>query len=177
MGPDIPQVTADPPKPPTAEETIRKMDQHFQWLLDHPETIKLGLKPRSKARPRFFSPKGGGKGRTYMDPAYVLWQKRMGEIMDAAGGIELLGGPDNALTIVAEFGMKAGGKPKKWLERFLGELHTNQRGDIDNLIGAVMDALLDKENGGDGRVGWLNVRKVWATEWYIKIRPIFRAGR
>lgn len=165
------QLRIEPDPPQTAEQAVRDMDRLFRKLLDHPETITIHVRPKSKARPRV------GKWGAYMPEEYKLWCKRFAEMMDAAGGMELLGGPDNALILVMEYGIKVGkARSKKWRELNIGELAKIGRADVDNLEGAVMDSLLPKEEGGDARVCWVWHRKVWAEDWYVKVRPIFRAG-
>ena len=59
--------------------------------------------------------------------------------------------------------------PKSWSKKkraeFVGEPHTQNRLDLDNLCKAVMDALIKD----DGCVHYLKAKKIWSEEGMIKL--------
>jgi Holliday junction resolvase RusA-like endonuclease len=126
-------------------------------LLEQP-ALTFDIKPKPKARPRVTR-----RGITYMPQDYVQYCRRLSEMFIAAGGETLLGTDDQPLAMAMEFHMPM---PKQksvaWKKAHDGKPHALQRGDTDNLAGAVMDSLLPKELGGDHRVSHVFAWKVWA---------------
>lgn len=136
-------------------------------------TVHFDIRPKSKARPRVTK-----RGITYMPKDYVLYCKRLAEMFHAAGGETLTGDENTPLLMVMEFGLKTPqvlNKVKlKASERaaLVGTAANCSRADIDNLEGAVLDALLPKDVGGDGRVVMVVSRKVWAPSYWVKLKVI-----
>lgn len=54
---------------------------------------------------------------------------------------------------------------KKWQREMLGQPH-QKKPDIDNLIKALLDALLDN----DGHIWSVSAKKLWSTKGYIEIK-------
>lgn len=138
-------------------------------LMSQP-AIVIDIKPKPKARPRVTR-----RGITYMPQDYVQYCRRLSEIFMTAGGETLLGTNDQPLALAVEFRMQM---PKQksiaWKQAHVGRPHALKRGDTDNLLGAVMDAILPKELGGDHRVTHCYAWKVWAptagvTLWLLPL--------
>lgn len=134
-------------------------------------TIHFDIRPKSKARPRVTR-----RGITYMPKDYVLYCKRLAEVFHAAGGETLTGDETSPLVMVMEFGLKVPQMLNKTklraVERkaLLGTVANCSRADVDNLEGAVLDALLPKDVGGDGRVVMTVSRKIWSASYYVKLK-------
>lgn len=126
--------------------------------------ITLAMKPTSKPRPRATA--RGGIARIYMPAPYKKWLAQF-ETAFYAEDVELPEGP-LALHIIFNVGMAKSWSARKKREH-RGQPHLNERLDIDNAAGAVMDAILPKSRGGDGRVYAVHALKYWADEDSIKV--------
>ena len=95
-------------------------------------------------------------------PVVLRWRAWADEIRLACQYEEFI--PGNEL--VMEFYIPM---PKSWSKKkraeFVGEPHTQNRLDIDNLAKAVMDALIKD----DGCVHYLKAKKFWSEEGMIKL--------
>ena len=95
-------------------------------------------------------------------PVVLRWRAWADEIRLACQYEEFI--PGNEL--VMEFYIPM---PKSWSKKkraeFVGEPHTQNRLDIDNLAKAVMDALIKD----DGCVHYLRAEKFWSEEGKIKL--------
>ena len=95
-------------------------------------------------------------------PVVLRWRAWADEIRLACQYEEFI--PGNEL--VMEFYIPM---PKSWSKKkraeFVGEPHTQNRLDIDNLAKAVMDALIKD----DGCVHYLRAEKFWSEEGRIKL--------
>tara|TARA_B100001250_G_C19705080_1_gene746580 strand:- start:460 stop:852 length:393 start_codon:yes stop_codon:yes gene_type:complete len=82
----------------------------------------IPIAPKSKARPRSFQ----GQARPYMDPSYKKWKK-------------------DVWSLASEFWTE---KPLEKCNAIIVVFYGPARGDIDNLIGGLLDALVSvKEKG------------------------------
>ena len=92
--------------------------------------LSLPWKGKPKPRPRVTQ---GGQ-HTYMDKDYVEWKENVGEVV-AAAGVGVLSGP---LSLMVKFY-----KDRVELMLSEGAPPRHGQGDIDNLLGGLMDALQD----------------------------------
>ena len=95
-------------------------------------------------------------------PVVLKWRAWADEIRLACAYEEFI--PGNELIMEFHIPM-----PKSWSKKkraaFLGGPHTQNRLDIDNLVKAVMDALIKD----DGCVHYLKAKKFWSEEGMIKL--------
>ncbi len=121
------------------------------------EKIEVKMPPFSKARPRVT------RHGTYMPKAYEEKRATLRALYFAAGG-ELDPTDPIYLNLVFFFRM-----PKSWSKKKRQEMNFNycqKTPDIDNLVGAVMDALIEK----DQVVVTLTATKYWGAEDIISIQ-------
>lgn len=124
--------------------------------------IKVEMRPFAKARPRVTR---GGQ-HTYMPPKYEESRDTLRALWAAAGGSLDHDGP---LKLFVLFRFKiARSWPKYKKKALVGRFHT-QKPDLDNLVGAVMDALVED----DTKVVVIDATKVWGLEdaIYISLGP------
>ena len=120
------------------------------------EKIEVEMPPFSKARPRVT------RHGTYMPKAYEEKRATLRALYFAAGG-ELDPTEPIYLNLVFIFRM-----PKSWSKKKKHEMdwaYCQKTPDIDNLVGAVMDALIEK----DQVVVTLRANKYWGPEDRILI--------
>lgn len=112
------------------------------------KTYTFKIKARAKARPRVTS-----RG-TYMPPEYMQYKRDLLKLADAQD-YEL---KPPKLNIRFHFAV-----PKSAKNR-IGKLH-DQKPDLDNLVGGVMDALMHL----DHEIAIIEASKWWSDEDYIEI--------
>jgi Holliday junction resolvase RusA-like endonuclease len=95
-------------------------------------------------------------------PVVLRWRAWADEIRLACAYEEFV--PGNELVMEFYIPMPQSWSKKKKAE-FVGEPHTQNRLDIDNLAKAVMDALIKD----DGCVHYLRAEKFWSEEGKIKL--------
>lgn len=121
--------------------------------------IEIEMAPFGKARPRVTR----GGTRTCMPTEYQNKRDQLRLLYQAAGG-EMNPTEPVFLDLIFFFRM-----PKSWSKKKKKEMHWSycqKTPDIDNLVGAVMDALIEK----DQIVVTLRANKYWADKDLISIR-------
>ncbi len=115
--------------------------------------IVLPMKPFGKARPRCH-----GKVQPYMPTEYKQ------KIKDVQCQVNLSEVPDGPVLVYLNIGYpmpKGWSKAKKDLAR--GKFCPRSP-DVDNVLGALMDAIFPKVAGGDSRVCGDNTRRYWSDD-------------
>lgn len=115
--------------------------------------IVLSMKPFGKARPRC-----RGKIPPYMPTEYKQ------KIKDVQSQVNLSEVPDGPVLVYLTIGYpmpKGWSKSKKDLAR--GKF-CPRKPDIDNVAGAILDAIFPESSGGDSRVVGLIVYRYWSDE-------------
>jgi Holliday junction resolvase RusA-like endonuclease len=142
---------------------------------DKKKAVRINIKPKSKARPRFNS----RTMRAYMPTPYTNWIKEFqAEVEDVAHLMDIQAKP-TSMYVVAHVKMPKHW-PKKRKKACRGTPHNNQRLDVDNMAGAIMDGFYPTKKargggrdpdaiGGDGHVWRLQAAKVWDDEDFLEI--------
>ena len=98
---------------------MKKQKKTAQYLMKFVD-FDLHIRPRSKARPRSFM----GQSRPYMDKAYMQWKK-------------------DVWSMASEYWTE---EPIDYCHKFEVIFYTAARGDIDNLLGGLFDALTSSKD-------------------------------
>lgn len=126
--------------------------------------IKPKARPRAAVQGWYTGSKKRPWAQIYMPKDYTDWQRLFTrEIIDW----ELPEGP-LGMVVICHIHMPKGWskKRKKFME---GKPYPANRYDIDNNLGSVMDCMLPKKSGGDGRIAEAFTSKVWAYEDAIEV--------
>ena len=127
------------------------------------KTYRIEMAPFAKARPRVT------RNGTYMPPEYMAKREELqGLFLEEGGRLNIEG--EVQLTVAFRFKM-----PKSWSKKKREEtdgLFCGKTPDLDNCIGAVMDALF----ANDSRVVQITAAKTWAYEDMMFIMIKFNDG-
>lgn len=115
------------------------------------KTYMIAMPPFAKARPRVT------KNRTFMPPEYMAKKELLQALFLEAGGQLNMSGPIE-LTVMFWFKM-----PQSWSKKKRAQIDGSwcmKKPDLDNCLGAVMDALFDN----DSHIVHLRGYKMWSKE-------------
>lgn len=111
--------------------------------------------PVPKARPRVT------RYGTYTPKSTREYEKRIVTAWQAAGAVSFPAGVPLAITVYARFPIpKSAGKSKR--AAMEGSWHTIHRGDVDNVVKAVQDALNGHAYPDDCAVCKIHAEKLWS---------------